>query len=123
MCMLFEETTRPASTFELSNGWTAKVLPKAIWAKLKRKSRNSFKTAGTNGEEYMKKNKIQYGKVDVLPEVIEDKDVTVHISLKIEGDLLKAIRALAEKEHLPYQTKLKQMLRAQLEAEEIKSKI
>ncbi len=64
----------------------------------------------------MKKNKFQNGKVNVLPDVIEDKDVTIHISLKIEGDLLRAIRALAEKEHLPYQTKLKQMLRAQLQS-------
>ena len=66
----------------------------------------------------MKKNRFIYGKTDQLPDVIHDKDVTVHISLKIEGDLLRSIRGLAEKENLPYQTKLKQMLRAQLASED-----
>lgn len=62
----------------------------------------------------MAKKKVKTGEQDLLPAVIERKDVTVHISLKIEADLLDAIRELAEKEHLPYQTLMKQMLRGQL---------
>jgi len=59
-------------------------------------------------------NKIEYADKDTLPESIDDRDVTVQISLKIEGDLLKAIRSRATAEGKPYQTLLKQMLRAQL---------
>jgi predicted DNA binding CopG/RHH family protein len=64
-----------------------------------------------NGDDYMNKNKFQYAGKDTLPEKIEDKDVTVQIALKIEGDLLKEIRARAAEAGLPYQTFMKQALR------------
>ena len=59
-------------------------------------------------------NKIEYADKDTLPDRIDDRDITVQISLKIEGDLLKAIRSRAAMEGKPYQTLMKQMLRAQL---------
>ena len=62
----------------------------------------------------MKRNKIKYATKDILPNRIGDKDVTVQISLKIEGDLLKAIRMRAKELDKPYQTVMKQLLREQL---------
>lgn len=62
----------------------------------------------------MSKNNIEYAEKNTLPETIEDKDVTVQISLKIEGDLLKAIRVRAKELDKPYQTIMKQLLREKL---------
>lgn len=59
----------------------------------------------------MSKNKIKFAEKDTLPSKIEDKDVTVQISLKIEGDLLKAIRARAAEAGMPYQTFMKHAIR------------
>jgi hypothetical protein len=62
----------------------------------------------------MKRKKIKYATKDTLPDQIGGRDVTVQISLKIEGDLLKAIRARAKELDKPYQTVMKQLLREQL---------
>lgn len=69
----------------------------------------------------MSKNKFQYAEKDTLPSKIEDKDVTVQISLKIEGDLLKEIRAKAAERNLPYQTFMKQIIRLALKMNELNS--
>jgi|GEM_PF-6297017 len=66
----------------------------------------------------MEKRKVETGDFNPFPEKIERKDVTVHISMKVEADLLDAIRAKAKEQNLPYQTMMKQMLRKQLELTE-----
>ena len=58
--------------------------------------------------------KIKYGKVDLLPAKIEPKDVMITISVRMEGDLLDAIRSRAEVEGIPYQTFMKKVLRDHL---------
>lgn len=62
----------------------------------------------------MSKNKFDYANKNTLPERVDDADVTVQISLKIEGDLLKALRTRAKALDKPYQTLLKQILRREL---------
>jgi predicted DNA binding CopG/RHH family protein len=66
----------------------------------------------------MEKSRIQYGKTDILPSKIDPKDVTVQISLKVEEDLLDALRARASKLGLGYQTLMKQMLREKIAEEQ-----
>lgn len=58
--------------------------------------------------------KFIYGKNNLLPAKIELKDVMVTISLRIEGDLLDAIRRRANEESIPYQTYMKKVLREHL---------
>jgi len=62
----------------------------------------------------MEKNKFRYGTVDQLPEKIDRKDVTILISVKMEGDLLDTLRARAAVEAKPYQTYMKELLREKL---------
>lgn len=67
----------------------------------------------------MSKNKIEYAEIDTLPQTIEDKDVTIQISLKVEGDLLKAIRAKAAEAGMPYQTYMKHAVREFMRAAKV----
>jgi len=63
----------------------------------------------------MKNNrKIQYGTKNVLPEKISSRDETIMISIKMEGDLLDALKAKAKELNRPYQTLMKEMLRERL---------
>lgn len=63
----------------------------------------------------MKKNpKIVYGTKNLLPEKIDRRDVMTTISIKMEGDLLDALRDKAKELNRPYQTLMKEMLRDQL---------
>lgn len=63
----------------------------------------------------MKSNtKIKYGTKNLLPAKIDSKDVTVMISIKMEGDLLSALKAKAKLLKRPYQTLMKEMLRESL---------
>jgi len=68
-----------------------------------------------NGEDVMKKkNKIRYGKVNLLPEKIEPKDEKIRISIMMEGDLLDALKTRAQELGRPYQTLMKEVLRQNL---------
>ena len=63
----------------------------------------------------MKNNrKIQYGTKNLLPEKINPRDEMIMISIKMEGDLLDALKAKAKKLNRPYQTLMKEMLRERL---------
>ncbi|RYZ82069.1 MAG: hypothetical protein EOP06_22290 [Proteobacteria bacterium] len=62
----------------------------------------------------MAKNKTETRSKDHLPDVVSTRDVMVQISLKIEGDLLLALKERAKALHKPYQTLMKELLRAQL---------
>ena len=64
----------------------------------------------------MKKNpKIKYGTKNVLPEKIDRRDVMITISIKMEGDLLDALKNKAKVLNRPYQTLMKEMLRESLD--------
>lgn len=64
----------------------------------------------------MKKNpKIKYGTKNLLPEKINPKDEMITISIKMEGDLLDALKHKAKELNRPYQTLMKEMLRETLE--------
>lgn len=65
----------------------------------------------------IKKNKVQYGKTDLLPKKIDPKDETIRISIIMEGDLLDAIKARALELGRPYQTLMKEILRQNLHKE------
>lgn len=69
-----------------------------------------------------KNKKIKYGKKDLVGGSVEPHEITVRISIMMEGDLLDAVKAAAEKDFMPYQTKLKQLLRRQLAAEQAPAK-
>lgn len=58
--------------------------------------------------------KIIYGKKNLLPAKIDPKDVMVTISVRMEGDLLDAIRDRADQAGLPYQTYMKTILRGEV---------
>ena len=63
----------------------------------------------------MKSNpKIKYGTKNLLPEKIDPRNEKVMISIKMEGDLLDALKAKAKELNRPYQTLMKEMLRDQL---------
>ena len=63
----------------------------------------------------MKSNpKIKYGTKNLLPEKIDPKNEKVMISIKMEGDLLDALKVKAKELNRPYQTLMKEMLRDQL---------
>ena len=63
----------------------------------------------------MEKNKaIKYADKDTLPARIDPKDEMVLISVRVEGDLLDALKAAAEKTNLGYQTVMKELLRERL---------
>lgn len=63
----------------------------------------------------MKTNpKMKFGKVNLLPEKIEPKDEMIMISVKMEGDLLDALKKQAKLVGRPYQTLLKEILRTSL---------
>jgi uncharacterized protein (DUF4415 family) len=63
----------------------------------------------------MKNNpKIKYGTKNLLPAKIDPKDEMIMISIKMEGDLLDALKAKAKELNRPYQTLMKEMLRDQL---------
>lgn len=64
----------------------------------------------------MKNNpKIKYGAKNLLPEKLDLRNATVMISMKIEGDLLEAIKNKAKELNKPYQTMMKEILREHLE--------
>jgi predicted DNA binding CopG/RHH family protein len=68
------------------------------------------------GNDVMKKNsKIKYGNKNLLPEKIDPKDERITISIKMEGDLLDALKHKAKELNRPYQTLMKEMLRETLE--------
>ena len=60
------------------------------------------------------KQKIQLGTKDLLPRKIRPRDEMILISIKMEGDLLDALKAKAKKLNRPYQTLMKEMLRERL---------
>lgn len=63
----------------------------------------------------MKSNlKVKYGKMNLLPETIEPKDEMIMISVKMEGDLLDALKNRAKELGRPYQTLMKELLRESL---------
>jgi hypothetical protein len=62
----------------------------------------------------MKKSKIKLGIKNQLPEKIDPCDERVLISIKMEGDLLDALKLKAKELNRPYQTLMKEMLRDQL---------
>ena len=64
-----------------------------------------------------KRNKIQYGRVNVLPAKIEAKDENVRISIVMEGDLLDDLKSKAKELGRPYQTLMKEILRQNLQIE------
>lgn len=59
----------------------------------------------------MKKNKFNYGTEDLLPETIDRKDVSIRISIIMEGDLLDAVKTKAGIAGKPYQSFMKDVLR------------
>jgi len=67
----------------------------------------------------MKNKKIKYGKKDLVGGPVSPSEESVRISIMLEGDLLDAVKRLAKKDFLPYQTKLKQMLRRQIMVEDM----
>ena len=63
----------------------------------------------------MKNNSnIRYGTKNLLPEKINPRDERVMISIKMEGDLLDALKAKAKELNRPYQTLMKEILRERL---------
>jgi hypothetical protein len=67
-----------------------------------------------NGEGVMARKKVKTGDVNPFPDKIERKHITYPVTIKIEGDLLDALKGQAAERGLPYQTMTKQLLRAQL---------
>lgn len=62
---------------------------------------------------------IKYGKRSVLPPgPIDHSQVKVQISIKMDGDVLRAARRLAEEEGIGYQTLINRALRESLLGEE-----
>lgn len=59
----------------------------------------------------LKKNKIQYGKVEVPDEAFQPKNAKFRVTMFIDLDLLNEIRKRASKRKLPYQTYINQTLR------------
>jgi hypothetical protein len=68
----------------------------------------------------MKNSKIKYAEKDTLPAKIDPKDVSIRISMVIEGDLLDALKAEAERQKRPYQTIMKEILREKIMAQAIR---
>lgn len=62
----------------------------------------------------MAKNKMNYGKKNQLPDKIDPRNVRVSISMRIEGDLLDALKAAAKRTNVTYQTLFKELARAGL---------
>ncbi|MGZ3694679.1 MAG: hypothetical protein ACXWQO_10890 [Bdellovibrionota bacterium] len=62
----------------------------------------------------MPKSKMNHGKVDQIRGRLGLNEKMVMISVKMEGDLLDALKARALEEKLPYQTMMKKMLREKL---------
>ena len=63
----------------------------------------------------MEKNKaIKYAEKDTLPAKIAPKDEMVLISVRMEGDLLDALKMASEQANLGYQTIMKELLRERL---------
>ena len=60
------------------------------------------------------KDKVQYGVKNLLPAKIHTRDEMIMISIKMEGDLLDALKTKAKLLNRPYQTLMKEMLREQL---------
>lgn len=63
----------------------------------------------------MKNSKIKLGSKNLIPGKIQPKDELVMISIKMEGDLLDALKSKAKEMNQPYQTLLKKMLRESLD--------
>lgn len=63
----------------------------------------------------MKTNpKLKYGSKNLMPAKIDPRDISVMISIKMEGDLLNAIKNKAKELNRPYQTLMKEILRDHL---------
>ena len=76
---------------------------------------NALKKSGPNEKDVMKnKQKIQYGSKNLFPGKINTRDEMVMISIKMEGDLLDALKKKAKELNRPYQTLMKEMLREKL---------
>ena len=58
--------------------------------------------------------RIKVTEKDTLPDKINPKDEVVLISVRMEGDLLDALKTAAAAEGKPYQTLMKQLLREKL---------
>lgn len=75
----------------------------------------ALKKFGMNGEDVMKKrNKIQLGKTNLLSKKVRPQDEMIMISIKMEGDLLDALKLRAKEINRPYQTLMKDILRESL---------
>lgn len=61
-----------------------------------------------------KKYNVKTGSKNLLPETIHPKDERIMISIKMEGDLLDALKSKAKELNRPYQTMMKEMLREAL---------
>jgi uncharacterized protein (DUF4415 family) len=60
----------------------------------------------------MAKKKIRYGKKDLLaPGDLDLKNAKVMITIRLDGDVLAAIKKAADQVHVPYQTLVNQKLR------------
>lgn len=70
-----------------------------------------------------KSSKIKYGKKDLVGGPVKPSEESIRISVMMEGDLLDALKARAAQEKRPYQTIMKEMLRAQLENAELRAQI
>ena len=71
--------------------------------------------SGMNGKDVMSKNpRVKYGNKNLLPEKINPEDISVLISIKMEGDLLRALKTRAKDLNRPYQTLMKELLRESL---------
>jgi hypothetical protein len=62
----------------------------------------------------MRKEKINYGKKDLVGGPVAPSEEMVRISIMMEGDLLDALKTRAAAEKRPYQTMIKDFLRQQL---------
>jgi uncharacterized protein (DUF4415 family) len=62
-----------------------------------------------------KKKKIQYGKVEIPPGEFEPKNLKIRVTMMVDGDVLDAYRAAAQKHGIGYQTLMNQKLRESLE--------
>jgi len=91
--------------------------------KWKNVSGPASKSVGQCGRSCLAKRtgKMEYGKVDQIKGELTSKSELVQISVKMEGDLLDALKAHAAKQKRPYQTVMKEMLRAQLANENVKT--
>ena len=58
--------------------------------------------------------KIKYGDKNLLPQKIHPRDEMIMISIKMEGDLLDALKNKAKELNRPYQSLMKEMLRERL---------